>query len=183
MSWKLDDDFEDPHHEDFLHKAREMESVLSGAGPGALAAMPGVEKVSRVWKSRSDGKRKSVEINVWFRDDTRSGAITFTGGKWLPECFGLGPSQLSFLVHRGLCGHCRNRGGKNVDEDMDRSEILGHQPVEQGLNPLALANNAPTSASSTPGGEPAAAVARPTSAPAATTMPGADSPGRYRDRT
>lgn len=105
MSWKLDDDFEDPHHEDFLHKAREMESVLRGAGPGALAAMPGVEKVSRVWKSRSDGKRRSVEINVWFRDDTGSGAITFTGGQWLPERFGLGPSQLSFLGHRGLCGH------------------------------------------------------------------------------
>lgn len=122
MSWKLDDDFEDPHHEDFLHKAREMESVLSGAGPEALAAMPGVEKVSRVWKSRSDGKRRSVEINVWYKEGAGTGCLTFTGGKWLPERFGLGPSQLSPErfgddVYTDEDGHCWGRIDETIQPD------------------------------------------------------------------
>lgn len=122
MSWDVDDDFEDPHHEDSLHKAMEMESVLMGAGPEGLAAMPGVEKVSRVWKSRSDGKRRSVEINVWFRDDTGSGAITLTGGQWLPERFGPGPSQLSLErfgddVYTDEDGHCWGQIEETIQPD------------------------------------------------------------------
>ena len=122
MSWKLDDDFEDPHHEDFLHKAREMQSVLRGAGPEALAAMPGVEKVSRVWKSRSDGKRRPFEINVWYKEGTGTGCLTFTGGKWLPECFGLGPSQLSTErfgddAYIGDDGHCWGRIEETIRPD------------------------------------------------------------------
>ena len=122
MSWDLDDDFEDPHHEDSLHKAMEMKSVLMGAGPEALAAMPGVEKVTRVWKSRSDGKRRSVEINVWFQDDAESGSLTFTGGKWLPERFGPEPSQLSperfgDVVYTDEDGYCWGQIEETIQPD------------------------------------------------------------------
>ena len=122
MSWDFDDDFEDPHQEDSLHKAMEMKYVLMGAGPEALAAMPGIEKVSRVWKSRSDGKRRSVEINVWYKEGAGTGCLTFTGGKWLPERFGLGPSQLSPErfgddAYIGDDGHCWGRIEETIQPD------------------------------------------------------------------
>ena len=122
MSLELDDDFENPYHEEDLLKAMEMKAVLMGAGPEALAAIPGVKKVTRVWKSRSDGKRRSVEINVWYKEGAGTGCLTFTGGKWLPERFGWGPSQLSPErsgddIYTDEDGHCWGRIEETIQPD------------------------------------------------------------------
>ena len=146
MSLELDDDFENPYHEEDLHKAMEKEAVLMGAGPEALAAMPGVEKVSRVWKSRSDGKRRSVEINVWYKEGAGTGCLTFTGGKWLPERFGLGPSQLSPErfgddVYTDEDGHCWGRIEETIQPDPAKlSKFNANRNAGEGkVSKLAIA--------------------------------------------
>ena len=44
------DTFEDFHHEEVFALEMEIRHVLDGAGPEAVAAMPEVEKVRRVWR-------------------------------------------------------------------------------------------------------------------------------------
>ncbi len=108
------DTFEEFHHDEVFALEMEIRHVMDGAGPEAVAAMPGVEKVRRVWLFRLDNDSANdggIEVN-FKKEDGKSAWISFPGGNltasarqfderegsYLPgECYG--PNLFLEIVH------------------------------------------------------------------------------------
>ncbi len=147
------DTFEDFHHEEVFALEMEIRHVLDCAGPEALAAMQGVEKVRQVWRRRSDGGDAKTEIDVWFKKkDGNTGYMSFPGGKWCSGRIGMERSQISPELfgddtYFDEKGQCWGKIEQNVSPDpvklaAFKAGLLPHTSPDQGDEDKAAARDA-----------------------------------------